>query len=703
MNAHFSMIRRAVFVALCAWPVLTRALTPSDLGWDLTYQTVWASAARPGTSTPADTVAQWLQQHPRRFIHERLEAWPERPRIRASVLVEMPPGNGRRDGADTWWLVRTADGAQRCAEMSANATAPCEPFDAGEADALIQTLSNLPPAQDRSDLPPVAFVSVRQNGRVQQVALTLADLTTQSPGAKASDAEGPWRDAMKVLSLSAAQLRPYKASQLALQQAAAVQQATAQGDAKALEALLEAQARLDPATAAATAQTAMAQALAARQNTLLPLLARHDPKFSTRGAQWLTTAVLSQNAEAVIWLVNTQGVPLNRLTPSCDSALLLADKRQLPDMARLLIDLGADATWHRSCPRIVAMGRQNSANDEEEMLAQAYGQRIRDSLEKRQFADLSRWHAQLVSRQERTQSGLWKLGTYHTQMARWFRSTKDPAYWDQMNKLWEAWMGTPPMASPAARLFGIQMGYQKAWAYRGSSVAKDVPRADMSTYQDAASLADQRLLVDMQLTSRPHNGDLRAEPEAYQFMVEFAQFSPCGSCARFRQTPEMWDRVDTTVPSELRGHPDRNTVWWSARLAMAKFPTYHPAFFSAAHYLRPEWGGSFAMIDDMAREATRASQQAEGKAMYARIQWALSDAFPGALFQRTKASWPDMKAGFEDMVRQYPAPRNLNAYASFACEARDFATMRQVLQMIGDQVEFSMWRGADRFFECAQP
>jgi hypothetical protein len=45
-----------------------------------------------------------------------------------------------------------------------------------------------------------------------------------------------------------------------------------------------------------------------------------------------------------------------------------------------------------------------------------------------------------------------------------------------------------------------------------------------------------------------------------------------------------------------------------------------------------------------------------------------------------------MKRGFEEMLVQYPDPRNLNGEAMFACAAGDRATFQSVMKQLGSRL-----------------
>ena len=87
--------------------------------------------------------------------------------------------------------------------------------------------------------------------------------------------------------------------------------------------------------------------------------------------------------------------------------------------------------------------------------------------------------------------------------------------------------------------------------------------------------------------------------------------------------------------------------------------------------------------------------------MYARIYWFASQReFDNDLFRGSKAMWPKMKAGFDDVIRRYPDAWNLNHYAKFACLAGDRSKTREVLAKLPGEPIASAWEPASLLAEC---
>jgi hypothetical protein len=61
------------------------------------------------------------------------------------------------------------------------------------------------------------------------------------------------------------------------------------------------------------------------------------------------------------------------------------------------------------------------------------------------------------------------------------------------------------------------------------------------------------------------------------------------------------------------------------------------------------------------------------------------------LFTSTRASWPSMKAGFEDRLKRYPHTDHHNMYAYFACMANDRPALQEQIALIGEKYERMFW------------
>jgi hypothetical protein len=126
-----------------------------------------------------------------------------------------------------------------------------------------------------------------------------------------------------------------------------------------------------------------------------------------------------------------------------------------------------------------------------------------------------------------------------------------------------------------------------------------------------------------------------------------------------------------------------------------KFKTYYPIYSTMLNYLLPQWGGGWETVDNLVNWSVENTKEIDSNAMYARLYWYASERLPidTKLFKDTRASWPKMKRGFDDMMSQYPKSKwNLNNFAMFACMAEDKETFLALRNKIGNDVMRDVWR-----------
>ncbi len=135
--------------------------------------------------------------------------------------------------------------------------------------------------------------------------------------------------------------------------------------------------------------------------------------------------------------------------------------------------------------------------------------------------------------------------------------------------------------------------------------------------------------------------------------------------------------------------------------ASDKFPYYYEIYFYGAKKLDPRAGGGAEAFEWLANLAANKTRQKEGEALYARLYWSIGQSYlRDDFFSQTKADWPRMKKGFDDVIKRYPDPWNVSNYAWFACKAKDAAKTKQLLARLGDNVDRSIWDSAPAFNRC---
>ncbi|MCW5649447.1 MAG: hypothetical protein KIS62_06870 [Ramlibacter sp.] len=134
--------------------------------------------------------------------------------------------------------------------------------------------------------------------------------------------------------------------------------------------------------------------------------------------------------------------------------------------------------------------------------------------------------------------------------------------------------------------------------------------------------------------------------------------------------------------------------------AVVTHPYYYDIYFAAAEFLLPQWHGNLDLIENFVRFAEQRTKNKEGHSMYARVYWHLAAFGHDNIFHESRIEWKRMRDGFDDVVKRYPDSWNFNAYARFACQARDRGTAKRLFARIGTQVEQRAWKSRIEFNRC---
>lgn len=219
----------------------------------------------------------------------------------------------------------------------------------------------------------------------------------------------------------------------------------------------------------------------------------------------------------------------------------------------------------------------------------------------------------------------------------------------------------------------------------------------------SAGIVNSMMLLDFALTIRGTGTADTVKPDDWPTIDSLVERSRMGllGCKQTCAVDPQWYRTMSTV-ALLQGW-NRRRFDQLINEAFEKEPVYYDTYFAAVHYLLPQWHGDLDQLDSFVRSVTERTSATEGAGMYTRIYWSASQsAFNDALFESSKASWPEMKEGFEDILKRYPSSWNANSYAKFACLAHDKTKAKELTARIRGSVITDAWPAPDSYDSCVR-
>ncbi len=254
----------------------------------------------------------------------------------------------------------------------------------------------------------------------------------------------------------------------------------------------------------------------------------------------------------------------------------------------------------------------------------------------------------------RMADGRWRLVSYQAGLTNLFAPG---ANWELTYKVIADWRKNAPQSRAAAiaeAIYWLQYG----WMARGNGYANSVTDDGWRLFRERLEKG-KAVLLDAK---------------------SYAASSP------------LWGRVMIQIGTGL-GWPHEDLLG-VARDAAAREKTYAPIYTAMANALTPKWGGDWKIVDAYIRDVQKNAPASTGHEFYTRLYMVTAEGLGAEfdLFRDTSAEWPAMKAGFEDMMRNYPhSGANLNVFAVYACIAGDRETFRRVRFQLGGQADATLW------------
>lgn len=268
---------------------------------------------------------------------------------------------------------------------------------------------------------------------------------------------------------------------------------------------------------------------------------------------------------------------------------------------------------------------------------------VNSAIDARDFAALDAMEEKFRTTRARTPAGFWNLAIFHHQLR--YRLSEDISETTgcvlggaQLVQQWHAAFPDSPAATIAAA--GLLM--TQAWCIRGGGYASDVTAEAWPKFHAKVEAASDLLRKDRHLSSR--------DPQFYAMALEIMRADGA-------------DRAEfAAVMSE----------------ATAREPAYLDTYTTAATYLLPQWGGSYAEIDALAQSAIEKSRDTEGTGLYARIFRDLAecgcDVIPFA------ARWVTLKQSMREVYERYPVRNNAEYFADLSCRMGDALEGRRYIR-----------------------
>lgn len=293
----------------------------------------------------------------------------------------------------------------------------------------------------------------------------------------------------------------------------------------------------------------------------------------------------------------------------------------------------------------------------------ALAKQVRKMFENGKFAELDAMaHNYLVADSQFSDGGS-KLGTYYTAF-HLSTSTPEMAF-PQYIALAEEWRRTNPTSVTAQTVLADAWTCY-AWKARGGGYASEVKDEEWP-------LVRERLNKAWEIVNEPLAPGIADSPIRHELLLDLA---------RVRGVER--DKFEAMFQDALRKNPD-----------------YYYFYVQKAEYLLPKWHGEEGEWQRFITEVVNKNPEGHGATIYTRTAWSLFYSNDWKDFVGSGVSWARMKAGFEEMSRNYPTSTwLLNSEARFACKAGDHETLAILLKRIDSNKYYSEAWDNDSVNDC---
>jgi len=206
-----------------------------------------------------------------------------------------------------------------------------------------------------------------------------------------------------------------------------------------------------------------------------------------------------------------------------------------------------------------------------------------------------------------------------------------------------------------------------AWSVRGKGYASSVSRQAWAVFAHRTAMAAAGL----------------------------AEVAPHAVNQPLRYTLGMSVGVDQSLDREQLRHVFEEGI--------KRTPAYQPLYRQMLRILQPRWGGSFTEVNTFIRERSTRPNGLLNFATYAELYWifATLEGDETNIFADGEATWLATRQGFQELTRLYPrSDFVLNAFARFACVARDAEEYRRLRPVIDKRRSAMAWTSKTTIDAC---
>lgn len=306
-------------------------------------------------------------------------------------------------------------------------------------------------------------------------------------------------------------------------------------------------------------------------------------------------------------------------------------------------------------PAVLAVGDPADEIAEQDVVNNA----VKSAVARNDYDSLSKMAEQLRRERSRTGSGVWKLSIFHSRILAELGPRKGQCD-DHSAGFFRDWMSRSPKdAAPIVARAAVLEA--QAWCIRGGGYAPSVSGPALAGFKAKVSEA-RDLLAGRKVQAS-------VDPHYYAVMVRIA--------------------IDTAA--------EKATFMQLLDEATAREPNYHYLYYQAYRYFQPQWYGSAAEIEELARYAAARATNDDRPGIYARFYWFVLDCDCGDMEQ--SIDWPTMKQSMRDVMARFPSAWNAANFARISCVMEDPRETRDWFASVKGDYSVA-WRDLNELQRC---